>query len=127
MFTALAAFAEAFGNPIAPALVLCLALVLARPWHLRLAAAGLGCVAALPDLHRTATTPELALTVLGAVLALVLYAELMLHLVMPGLHFAWRCVLATWELAGLLVGALLGRQRRLPTAAPEAKPPQERP
>lgn len=125
MFTALAAFAEAFGTPIAPALVLCLALVLTRPWHLRLAAAGLGCVAALPDLHRTTTMPELALTVLGAVLALALYAELMLHLVLPGLHFVWRCVLATWELVGLLIAAILGRPRRPTAAAPRTKPPQE--
>ena len=126
MFTALAAFAEAFGNPITPALVLCLALVLSRPWHLRMAAAGLGCVAALPDLHRTADHARAGVDYSGAVW-LWLVCRATLHLVMPGLHFAWRCVLATWELAGLLVGAILGRQRRPPTAAPGAKPPQERP
>ena len=86
MFTAPAAFAEAFGNPLAPALVLCLALLLTKPWHLRSGAAALGCLAALPELAFATSATEVALGLLGAVVAMLLYAEVMLHLVLDTLN-----------------------------------------
>ena len=105
MFTALAAFAEAFGNPITPSLVLCLALVLSRPWHLRLAAAGLGCVAA-PASTSIEPRPrrELALTIVGGRpgFGALCRADAASGDARPALRLA--LMLATWALAGLLVG-----------------------
>ena len=70
LLTALAAFAEAFVNPHHPALVLlpgagAVPAVAPAPGGGRARLRG-----GPPDLHRTATTPELALTIVGAVLAL---------------------------------------------------------
>lgn len=126
MFTALAAFAEAFGNPLAPALVLCAALLLTNPWHLRAAATALGCLSALPELALATSATEVALGLLGASIALVLYAEVMLHLVLPCLRLAWRCALAAWALAGLATRAVLTAaiQPVAPPSGPE--PPEEK-
>lgn len=118
MFTALAAFAEAFGNPLAPALVLCLALLLTKPWHLRSGAAALGCLAALPELAFATSAAEVVLGLLGAIVAMLLYAEVMLHLVLPCLRFAWRCALAVWALLMDLI------KLTMPSSRPE--PPDEK-
>jgi hypothetical protein len=106
LLTATAAFAEAFGNPIAPALVLCLALLLPRPRWVRAAAAALGCAMAVPTLLPAATAAEAALALAGAVAALLLYAEVALHLVLPCFRFGWRCAVTAWELCRLVAGFL---------------------
>jgi hypothetical protein len=106
LLTAVAAFAEAFGNPIAPALVLCLALLVPRAGWVRVAAAALGCAMAVPTLPFATTAAEAALTLAGAVAALLLYAEVMLHLVLPCFRFGWRCAVTAWELCRLAAGFL---------------------
>jgi hypothetical protein len=106
LLTAIAAFAEAFGNPVAPALVLGLALLLPRAGWVRAAAAALGCAMAVPILLTATTAAEAALTLAGAVAALLLYAEVMLHLVLPCFRFGWRCAVTAWELCRLVAGFL---------------------
>ncbi len=125
MFTALAAFAEAFGNPLAPALVLCLALALTNSWHLRAGAAVLGCLSALPELAFATSAAEVFLGLLGAMVAMALYAELMLHLVLPCLRFAWRCALAAWALAELATRALLTGTVKPTMPSSRPQPPDE--
>lgn len=127
MFTALAAFADAFGNPMAPAIVLALALLLTRPLQLRIAAVVLGCLSALPTLAITTSAAELALALLGGIVALLLYAELMLHLVLPGLRFAGRCVLAVGSLSLLAVRTVLGLPLPSGRHPSDAEPPRDRP
>lgn len=127
MFTALAAFADAFGNPLAPALVLCLALLLSNTWHLRSAAVALGCLSALPELPFAASAAEVVLGLSGAIVALVLYAELMLHLVLPCGRFAWRCALAAWALAGLATRAFLSDPVKPTAPSSRPEPPDEKP
>jgi hypothetical protein len=124
VFTALTAFAEAFGNPLAPVLVLCLALLLTNPWHLRSAAAALGCLSALPELTFAPSVTAVALGLFGAIIALVLYAEVMLHLVLPCLRFAWRCTQALWALTGLVAKALLTAPPASTTSS-RLEPPDE--
>jgi hypothetical protein len=135
LLTAVAAFAEAFGNPVAPALVLCLAILVPRPGWVRAAAAALGCALAVPALLLATTAAEAALTLAGAVAALLLYAEVTLHLVLPCLRFGWRCAVAAWELCRLLVGFLFragggsggGEPAGPPGTAPGRKDPDGRP
>jgi hypothetical protein len=106
LLTAIAAFAEVFGNPVAPALVLCLALLLPRAGWVRAAAAALGCAMAVPALLLATTAAEVALTLAGAVAALLLYAEVTLYLVLPCFRFGWRCAVTAWALCRLVAGFL---------------------
>ena len=76
MLTAIAAFAEAFTNPLAPLLVLGLALLVARPWLVRALAVGAGCVLSLAGPPRARAGGELVLSMLGAAAALLLHAEI---------------------------------------------------
>jgi hypothetical protein len=125
LLTAVAAFAEAFGNPFAPALVLCLAILLPRPGWVRAAAAVLGCAMAVPAVLLATSTAEAALTVAGAVAALLLHAEVMLHLVLPCFRFGWRCAVTAWEVCRLAAAFLFraggepaGDEPSAPGAAP---------
>lgn len=107
MLTAIAAFAEAFVNPVAPLLVLAAALLLPHRWLVRGLAGLLGCgLAFLAYLDERATVLPLAL--LGGALALLLHAEIALHLIVPVLRWLHHCVVTAWELAWL-VRAMLGR------------------
>jgi hypothetical protein len=128
LLTAIAAFAETFANPLAPVLVLCFALLLTSPALLRLVAAGLGSVLALP--HVTGgPADEIALAMVGSTTALLLYAELMLFFVLPALRLGKRCVYAAWDLAAWIASMLLHRLRRspaVPSAAVERDEPPAR-
>jgi hypothetical protein len=119
LITVVGAFAEAFGNPVAPALVLCLAILLPRPGPLRAACATLGGAMAVPGLLAAASASEAGLILVGSVAAVLLYAEVMLHLVLPCCRFAWRCATTSWELLGLVLAFLL-RPGRQPSAEPGA-------
>jgi hypothetical protein len=122
LLTAVAAFAEAFGNPVAPALVLCLAVLVPRPGWVRAAAAALGCAMAVPALLLATTAAEAALTLAGAAAALLLYAEVMLHLVLPCFRFGWRCVTTAWDLFRLVAGFLFRAG-----GGPEGSEPEDAP
>jgi hypothetical protein len=121
VLTAIAAFAEAFVNPVAPLLALGIALLVARTWLVRVLAAGVGCVLPVAA-HLEHAGVELVLAMLGAASALLLHAEIALHLVLPAIRWAWRCLVTTWELA-LLMLAMLRRlwppTHRQPPAPPE--------
>lgn len=123
MLTAIAAFAEAFANPLAPALVLGLALLRVRPAMLRLASAGLGGVLALPHL---AAGTEIAPGLAGSIAAMLLYAELTLHFVLPAFRFVRRCLVVTWELTvivTMMLSHLRRRSRLLPPVSGDKPPP----
>ena len=67
-------------------------------------------------------TGELPLAMVGAVLALLLHAEIALHLILPGLRWLRHCVVTAWELAWLvlaMMGRLLSRPRSRSPAPPE--------
>lgn len=102
MITAIAAFAEAFINPLAPLLALGTASFVHSQWLLRLVAALAGCLLALMA-HFGAGFAELSLSMLGAALALLLHAEIALHLILPGLRWLRRCAATAWQLAGLVL------------------------
>ncbi len=97
MLTATAAFAETFTNPLAPILVLGVALLLVRPALVRLATASLGAAPILPQVT-AAPAAETVLGMVGGVAAMLLYAELTLHFVLPGFRLARRCVNVAWQL-----------------------------
>ena len=107
MLTTVAAFAEAFVNPAMPLLILAAALLMPHAWLVRCLAVtlgfGLGLLAWLGE--RASVLP---LAMLGATLALLLHAEIALHLIVPTLRWLRRCVVTTWELLGL-VRTMLGR------------------
>ncbi len=105
MLTAIAAFAEAFVNPLAPALMLGAALLVPARWQVRVAAVGLGGLLALPA-RLGVGYGELSLAMLGAMLALLLHAEIALHLVLPFLRWIRNCAVAAWELAWLVLTML---------------------
>lgn len=121
MLTAIAAFAEAFVNPLAPLLVLGAALLVPRRWLLRMAAGAVGCVLALlANLEEGAG--ELSVAMLGATVALLLHTEIALHLILPGLRWLRHCVATAWELTWLvfaMVGRLWSRPRPHGSAPPE--------
>jgi hypothetical protein len=127
LITAIGAFAEAFTNPVALAIVMALAFLLRPPWQLRLGASVLGALLALLSLLPVSLPPaESALLLLGSIAAMLLYAEVALHLVLPACRLARRLVLTAWELA-LDARALLLDDGRLPPAAsgPSTGPPHE--
>jgi hypothetical protein len=67
---------------------------------------------------------EVALLVLGSIAAMLLYAEVAIHVVLPACRLARRLVLAAWELAGDARALLLDDGRRPPaTSGPGAGPP----
>ena len=122
MLTAIAAFAETFVNPLAPVLTLGMALVLPSRWQVRLVAGAAGCVfATLANLDLGPA--DLAMAMLGGALALLLHAEIALHLILPGLRWVRHCVVTTWELAWL-VFAMFGRLWARPR--PQAPAPREK-
>jgi hypothetical protein len=107
LLTAVAAFAEAFVNPVAPLLALTAALFVPRPWLVRGLAALVGSVlAVLAHLDEPATVMPMAM--LGGSLALLLHAEIALHLILPVLRWLRHCVVTAWELLWL-ARAVLGR------------------
>ena len=122
MLTAVAAFAESFANPLAPVLVLGLALLLTSANALRLAAAVVGGLLALPHLP-LASTAEVAWLLLGSIAAPLLYVELTLHFVMPGLRFAKRCLVVARELIGITAMMLPQLRRRALRRRPGDEPP----
>ena len=100
MLTAIAAFAEAFTNPLAPLLAL-----------------GAALLAGLDD-----GFGEPPLAMVGAVLALLLHTEIALHLILPGLRWLRHCVVTAWDLAWLvlaMMSRLLPRPRSHGPAPPE--------
>jgi hypothetical protein len=105
VLTAIAAFAEAFTNPLAPLLVLGIALLVGKPWLVRALAVGAACVLALVA-HLDHTGGEFVLAMLGAAAALLLHAEILLHLILPGLRWLWRCLVTASELAWLMLAML---------------------
>lgn len=117
MLTAIAAFAEAFVNPLAPLLVLAAALFVPRRWLVRAIAAAVGCVLAI--LANLELGPgELILAMLGAVLALLLHTEIALHLILPMLRWLRHCVTTTWELGWLMLAMMSRLRVRSPPRAP---------
>lgn len=100
MLTAIAAFAEAFANPISPLLVLGLALLTRRAGLVRMVAALAGAATGIVG-HLLDVTSDLVWSVIGATAAWLLHAEIVLHLVAPALRWAARCVLDLCEIAWL--------------------------
>lgn len=86
----LAGFAETFVNPVTAALVLALACLLLRPMRLRLAAGLAGPAVALPDLAIEESWLVAGLAGIGAAAAGLLYAECMLHFVLPACRLGRR-------------------------------------
>ncbi|MFO1049242.1 MAG: hypothetical protein U1E52_15270 [Geminicoccaceae bacterium] len=121
MLTAVAAFAEAFVNPLTPLLVVGLALLIRRAALVRAAALLVGGVVGVVG-HLLDVTSELAWSVLGAVAAWLLHAEIALHLVAPALRWMVRCVLSLWEITWL---AFAVARRYLRGDRPEAGRPPE--
>lgn len=121
MLTAIAAFAEAFANPIPPLLVLGLALLARRAGLVRMVAALAGAAMGVVG-HLLDVTSELVWSVLGAVAAWLLHAEIALHLVAPALRWLARCVLSLWEITWL---AFAVARRYLRGGRPDAgRPPR---
>jgi hypothetical protein len=131
LLTAIAAFAEAFVNPLAPAVALALALLLpGRGGLVRLAAGGAGCVLGSAA-HLGEGLGVLLLSALGGAAALLLHAEIALHLIAPLLRWLRHCLVTGWELVGLAAAALLrllrgpGEAGRAPPPPPSPSPPGE--
>ena len=100
MLTVTAAFAEAFVNPLAPLLALGAGALLPTRWQARLAAAAAGAALGLPG-HLAAGAAEAVLSAVGAALALLLHAEIALHLLLPFLRWVRHCIVTALELAAL--------------------------
>jgi predicted membrane-bound spermidine synthase len=111
LLTATAAFAETFANPLALVLVVVVALLLVRPALVRLASASLGAAPILPQVT-TAPAAELVLGMVGGVAAMLLYAELTLHFVLPAFRLARRCVTVVWQLTVTVPTSLRHLHRR---------------
>ena len=122
MLTAIAAFAEAFVNPLAPILALVSALMVPRPPVIRVGAALAGALTGLPG-HLGEVPPQLLWSMLGAAAAWLLHAEIALHLIAPLLRWTARCVQAGWEITWL---ALVVARRYLREAPSEPDPPPSR-
>ena len=122
VLTAIAAFAEAFVNPVAPLLVLGAALLVANPWLVRAWAAVIGGLMPLASRLGEDGT-ELALAMLGAAAAALLHAEIALHLIVPVLRWTGRCLVTAWELGWLMLAMLhtLWRSLRRQPPAPPGK------
>jgi hypothetical protein len=127
LLTAIAAFAEKFANPVALALVLSLAFLLPRPGQLRLAAALLGLVLALPELVPLPPLAEAALTGLGAMAATLLHAELALFFVLPACRLAQRLLKASWQLMAEVAAIILDEGRERPAGGSAAPRPTSAP
>ncbi len=102
MLTAVAAFAEAFVNPMSPLLILTAAMLVPQPSLVRCLAAALGCGLGLLAYLDDRAGP-LPLAMLGGAAALLLHAEIALHLILPVLRWLRHCVVTTWELAWLAI------------------------
>jgi hypothetical protein len=114
LLNAIAAFAETFVNPLAPILAFAAALVLHRAAAVRLTAAAIGGAMAL--LVQPGLAPaELGLSVAGAAAAMLLHAEIMVHLAVPFLRWCLRCLRSAWELARLALAVLLRLPARTTT------------
>jgi hypothetical protein len=107
VLTAIAAFSEAFVNPIVPLLTLALASLVARRWLVRALAAAAGCAGALAT-HLGDPAGALALETAGSAAAWLLHGEIALHLVLPALRWLYRFVTTAWELAWLMLAMLRG-------------------
>lgn len=121
VLTAIAAFAEAFVNPLAPLLALGAAFLVANRWRVRAILAGAGCLVPLAG-HLDQGVVPLALAMLGAATAFLLHAEIALHLIVPVLRWSWRCLVTAWELAWLTLAmfrSLMYRARPRRPAPPE--------
>jgi hypothetical protein len=121
LLTAIAAFAEAFANPLAPVLALGAALLVPNRRLLRIVAGAAGVLLAFVA-HIEDGPGDRALAMLGAASALLLHTEIALHLILPGLRWLWRCVATAWELAWLvlvMMGRLWARPRRHGPGSPE--------
>ena len=90
MLTAIAAFAEAFVNPLAPILALVSALMIRRPAVVRIGAALAGGLTGVPG-HLGEVPLHLLWSMLGAAAAWLLHAEIALHLIAPLLRWMARC------------------------------------
>ena len=119
MLTAIAAFAEAFVNPLAPTLALVSALMVRRPAVVRVGAVVAGALTGLPG-HLGEVPLHLLWSMLGAAGAWLLHAEIALHLIAPLLRWAARCVQAAWE---IVLFALAVARRYLHGAPSEPDPP----
>ncbi len=124
MLTAIAAFAEAFVTPIAPLLALAIALLVPTAWLARVLIAAAGALLPLAA-HVEHSGAELVLTMLGAAVALLLHAEIVLDLVLPILRWLRRCLVAAWELAWLMLAMMHGLYRR-PRGRRPAPPGKDR-
>jgi hypothetical protein len=124
LLTAIAAFAEAFVNPLAPLLVLAAALFLRRRWLVHAIAAVVGCL--LGILANLELGPgDLVLAMLGAILALLLHTEIALYLVLPALRWLRHCAATTWELGWLMLAMMSRLWARSPPQIPS--PPDKDP
>lgn len=125
MLTAVGAFAEAFVNPFAPALMLALALWVRRPGVVRLVALLVGGLTGVLG-HLADMLGEIIWSALGSAAAWLLHAEIMLHLVAPILRWCWRCLTAVWEITTLAF-AVARRHLRGPPSDPCEPPHGEQP
>jgi hypothetical protein len=122
VLTAIAAFAEAFVNPLAPLLALGAALVVANHWRVRAILAGAGCLVPLAG-HLDEGFAVLAPAMLGAAAAFLLHAEIALHLVFPVLRWTWRCLVTAWELVWLTLAIFRSLLHRAHPRRPQ--PPEK--
>lgn len=125
MLTAIGAFAEAFVNPVVPALALALALWVRRPKVVRLTALLAGGLSGLVG-QALGVHGETAWPALGTAAAWLLHAEIALHLVAPALRWCWRCLTTLWEIATLALG-VARRQLRGSPSGPREPPEGEQP
>lgn len=130
IMTAIAAFAAAFTSLAGFGIVVLLACLLPRAGLVRLAALAAGAVMGIAEAMAGGSAAELLLLPLGGMVASLLHAEIMLHLVLPLCRFGWRAFLLVVELAGDVAAFLLRAGRRHRAAgkdqAPPSAPPPER-
>lgn len=124
MLTAVAAFAEALTHPVALGLAFALALLVRDPGRLRLALALVGAALTLPGLstHDGGGPLTMVSAMLGGIAALLLLAELMLHLVLPVCRLAWHLVLTAWHVLQHLAAVAARAGRAMVDDRPPAPP-----
>ena len=122
MLTAVGAFAEAFVNPLVPALMLALALWLRhRPGTVRLVALLAGGLSGAIG-HVLGVLGEAAWSMLGSAAAWLLHAEIALHLIAPVVRWGWRCLTTVWEITALAFA--VARRHLRGTPSDPCEPPR---
>jgi hypothetical protein len=125
LLTAVGAFAEAFVNPMVPALALALALSIGRAAVVRLLALLGGCLAGVVE-HLLGVVDGIVWPALGTAAAWLLHAEIAIHLVAPVVRWCWRCLTTLWDIAALAFSVAWRHLRGTPSE-PREPPRGEQP